>query len=266
MPHTLNALRNKHRWWILITALLLVAATSIYLSRMRSSFTEIHPKTGPVTEAIYGLGKVKASNVFEYKLGVAMGIRKLHVSEGDQVNAGTPLLDFDDGRRLTAPFAGTITALPYHERENVFPQAVILRLENLKKRYVEIAIEQQGVLRLKPGQTASLSFESLRGQHFRGTVEKVYPSADEFLIRVNTENLPDTILPGMTADVAITVGQKEKALLIPLNSLNNGKITRIREGKKAKISVEAGTSDGEWIEVISGDLRESDLVVIPRKN
>ncbi len=248
-----------------IVAMILAAIVSTILIVRKTNGTESIIKTGDVQESIYGLGKVKSDRVFEFKLGIISGIRKAYVREGDSVTAGQKLLELDGVQPLLAPFDGVVVSRPFNERENVFPQVTILRLEDLKRRFVEVALEQQGALRVERGQLAKFSFESLRGQVFSGTVESIYPLHDQFFVRIRAESLPAEILPGMTADVAIEVGKKAAVLLIPVASVVGGKVTRVRGGKKEKVDVKIGISDGEWAEVESGDLRIEDKVLIPRK-
>lgn len=223
-------------------------------------------RRGSVQEAIYGLGKVKSEKIFEFKLGVVSSIRKRYVREGDLVKQGQRLIDFDGNDPLFSPFDGSIVSLPFNDKENVFPQIPILRLEDLSKRFVEVALEQQGALRVKSGQKAKFSFESLRNQIFNGDVESIYPSRDQFFVRIRTIDLPNEVLPGMTADVSIEVGKKENVLLVPLAAISGGMVVRVRNGKREKIEVKIGITDGEWAEVISGDIVEQDKVLLKRKN
>jgi hypothetical protein len=53
--------------------------------------------------------------------------------------------------------------------------------------------------------------------------------------------------------------------LIPANAVNGGRITVLRGSRKEKVDLQLGLTDGEWIEVIGGDLKEDDAIVMPRK-
>lgn len=68
----------------------------------------------------------------------------------------------------------------------------------------------------------------------------------------------------MTADVAIEIGRKEKALLIPLLGVTDGRVKIIRDGKRKTIKLKVGGVDGNWAEVLEGDLKVSDQVIIRR--
>lgn len=223
----------------------------------------VAPKRGPIVEAVYSLGTVAAERTFQLKMGVSTSIDEMFVKEGDQVEAKARLAKMAGLPIFTAPFSGTITNAPFKKGEGIFPNIPVLTLVDLKHLYVTSSLEQQGALRVKKGQKVRLNFESLRGERLDGTVSAVYPSEGQFLVRIDAENFPEAILPGMTADLAIQVGEKSDALLLPVSALNVGSVIVLRDGKRKKIPVKVGTVDGVWAEIISGDIQMDDQVVIP---
>ncbi|MDX5152521.1 MAG: hypothetical protein R3188_08600, partial [Acidiferrobacterales bacterium] len=76
--------------------------------------------------------------------------------------------------------------------------------------------------------------------------------------------LADNILPGMTADVAIEVSHKDKALLVPLSAITDGRVRIRRDGKRKTVKLSIGSIDGNWAEVLSGDISVNDEVLVPR--
>ena len=65
------------------------------------------------------------------------------------------------------------------------------------------------------GQDGEAELRFLRQQTFEGKVAAVYSYSNNFLARIDSVNLPDSILPDMTCDVAIVIAVHENALLIP---------------------------------------------------
>lgn len=259
---------NKKWLWLIAAMVVLSFSGGFFLFRyfnLNTKFEITQPHMGSIEEAIYGLGTVRSAKIYEHKLGFQATITKLHVEAGDQVKAGQLLLELQDYPALRAPFTGTVTLLPFHEHENVFPQTTLLRLEDLNSLHIEVALEQQGALRIHPGQTARLSFESMRGTIYHGQVETVYPSAGEFLVRISPKDLPKEILPGMTTDVAIEVASQKQALLIPANAVSGGRVTMLVNKKRIRQEVTIGANDGDWVEVLSGNLKESDQILVPKK-
>ncbi len=253
--------------WILTLVLAVIVIASLILMRSiwnSRSIDAEQPRRGEITEAVYGLGKVKADRRFEVKLGVISTVKAVYVREGDFVPKGAKLIEFDSNALFRAPFDGTVTKIAAQEGETATPQAVVLRFEDLKDRYIEISLEQQGALRIRKGMKAKVSFESLRGKVLEGEVVALFPKEDEFLAHVAVKNLEDSVLPGMTADVAIEIGKIQNALLIPLKAISNGSVLIERNGRREKIKIEIGHIDGLSAEVLGGDIRPSDKILFTK--
>jgi multidrug efflux pump subunit AcrA (membrane-fusion protein) len=257
---------RRHQKTILILTgtvllLILIFIFSILLYN-RSQLTTIAPRRGPIIEAVYGIGTVTARRTYSLRIGVTSAIDRLYVREGDLVRAGEPLLKLREIPTFVAPYNGTVTSLAFSEGETVFPQIPILVLTDTVAPYLEVVLEQEGALRVRPGQQARFNLESLRGVRFDGTVHSIYPREGQFRVRIDAPDLPPEVLPGMTADVAIEVSRMEDALLIPVSALHAGRVSLLRGSRKLKIAVEIGSVDGEWAEVISGDIQSGDAIIV----
>ena len=238
--------------------------TAVFVARRSSQSLSL--KRGSIVEAVYGVGTVQSNKVFRLKSGVATGIKRIFVREGDLVKKGTPLVELEESGIQRAPFEGTISSVGFEAGETAFPQAPILTLMDLQDRYVSVSIEQQGALRIRRGQPAALSFESLRGEKIFGTVRSIVPNEGQFLVDLKTDGLPQEVLPGMTADVVIEIEHRENALLIPTSSLMNGRVRReTSSGRFEIVDVKIGVIDGEWAEVTSANITENDRVLVRKR-
>jgi membrane fusion protein, macrolide-specific efflux system len=253
------------KYLLIVLFFTLSTAGLIYLLRQKQTFEIVYPKRGDLKEAIYGLGTVTSTRIYEHKLGVVSAIRKLHVQVGDQVKKGQRLIEFDGTSPLLSPIEGTVTHLPFHENENVFPQVAVIRIEDLSDRVIEVGLEQLGALRVRMGQNARLSFENMRGMAFEGKVTSLYPTAGQFIVRIDAAKLPPEILPGMTVDAAIEVGEKKDILLIPAAAVLSGRVTLADGKKRRKQEVQVGGSDGEWVEVLSKSITTESALLVPKK-
>ena len=259
---------NSHRILSLVLAVF-IGIITIYVpnqfAKMNGSLSNPLEK-GTIVESVYGIGTVMATRSYQIKFGVTSTINQIYVKEGDAVKKGARLMNID-GSIYSAPFSGTITSLPYKAHENIFAQMPLLTLVDLNDRYVLISLEQQGALRVKPGQKAKLSFDTIREQNYDGVVESIYSFENNFLARINVSSLPPIILPGMTADVAITLTQKSNALLAPVAALEEGKYYWTKNGKwfPKRVEVKIGIVDKAMVEIVSGDLNVGDRVLIRKQ-
>jgi multidrug efflux pump subunit AcrA (membrane-fusion protein) len=256
---------NLKKWrFVIFTSLILFAIFLTIFWKARSPNERVRIKQGNLVESIYGLGTVTPDQIFHVRSGLTAWLRKLFVKEGDSVETDSALVQLDD-RIVRSPITGTVTQVDFKQGEIIPPQVSIVNVTNLKKLYLEVSLEQQSILRIRPQQKAYVSFESLRGERYDGQVLAVFPKANQFIVRIELENWPKGILPGMTADVAILVGEKQNVLLIPLQAISAGRVTRIRNGKREKIPVQLGMIDGEWAEVTSQNISVDDEILVNRK-
>lgn len=221
---------------------------------------------GEITDAVYGIGTVTPYHRMSYNPLVGSTLEKIFVAEGDLVAKGTPLLRAMEGITLRAPFDGTVNFLPYKVGENVYSSAPMMILTDMTHLYVVVSMEQQGALRVKPGQAAKISFDSIRDRTFEGKVSAVYSYSSNFLARIDGVNFPASILPDMTCDVAIVIGVHKSALLIPLAAFEDGRVF-VKRGRALPraVAVTVGVTDGTWAEVSSGDLESGDRVLIRKQ-
>lgn len=241
---------------------LLLGIAAFLVFRFWTGGERMSPRMGPVVEAVYGLGTVIAPQSFQVRAAVNQSVREVFVKEGDTVKAGAPLIAFDDAGIRSAPFAGTVTSVLLKKGEILFPATSALILVNLTDLHIEVSLEQQAVLRVQKDQKVWVSFESVRGERFEGRVQSVFPRDAQFMVRINLERFPDGTLPGMTADVAIEIGRKENVLSIPLRAVSSGRVTVRRAGRTVKETVKLGILDGQWAEVVSGNLLPDDELLV----
>jgi membrane fusion protein, macrolide-specific efflux system len=241
--------------------ILLVLFVAYFFYNRLTNIEKIKPRVGDVVESLYGLGTVTADQTYRFKAGVASIIEKVFVKEGDLVSPHKPLVKFDN-TIMRSQINGTVTSISVKEGELVAPQSMVVTVTNLEHLFLEVSLEQQSILRVKKDQPVYISFESLRNEKCEGLVTSVYPRENQFIVRIELKKWPAGVLPGMTADVAILVGKKSNALLIPINSIFAGQVTRIRDYKKENVAVKLGIIDGEWGEVISDNILETDELII----
>jgi multidrug efflux pump subunit AcrA (membrane-fusion protein) len=244
---------------ILIAVAGLMAAGAIYFFGFRTSYQVVHPTVGKITEAVYGLAKLKSDRSFEVIVGVMSTVRHLNVQEGMLVKKGDPIVTFDSGAVFRAPFKGTITNIAVHEGSTAWPGTPVIRLEDLTNLYLELALEQQAIARVKLGQKAKVVFDSERNEVLNGTVAAIFPKEDEFITHIKIEGLGEkNLLPGMSADVSIETGSIENAVMIPVKAVQSGMITVRRKGSWEKVKIETGHVDGLFAEVKGNSLSTAD--------
>ncbi len=253
-------IKKRFLWPFLIFVLIVVASFYTW-KKIDNSQRTVQPIRGDIIESIYGLGVVTGDEIFHLRTGVPLTVQKLYVKEGDFVRSRQALMQLDD-HTMRSPIEGTVTNVTYKLGEIVSPLINALTVTNMDRLYLEVNLEQQSVMRVRTSQEVVISFESLRNVKYSGLVKSIFPRDSQFIIRIELQKWPEGVLLGMTADTAILVGKKKNTLLIPLKTIVAGHVTRYRDGKKQRIPVELGIVDGEWAEVVSDNLLETDQLVV----
>ncbi len=247
-------------------SVVVVFVAIIAVGKFRSNKEKLEPIIeGPAIEAIYAIGTVDPVRSFQAKAGVAAVIDQIPAREGSLLQKGDLIAVMSEGFSLRAPFPGVVTRVNYKIGESVFQGNVIAEIIDPSQLEVKVVLDQRAAVRVSRGQKAKLSFDGLRDRSVAGEVRTVFSSDSRFTVMIDAKDLPQEILPGMTADVSIEISRKDKAILAPAAAINKGSIVRVRDGRRETITVRTGLSNEDKVEIIDGDLRAGDMASVPVK-
>ncbi len=173
---------------------------------------------------------------------------------------------------ITAPFAGTITFVEVKPGDQVAPGTVAFGLADLSKLEVDVEVSEVDINRVQVGQLVTLAFDAVSGKEYNGVVEQVALTGSvvqgvvNFKVTVKITDADELVKPGMTAAVNIVVERRDGVLLVP------NRAVRVREGQRVvyvlrgpvpePVPVELGASSDLYSEVVGGDLKEGDEIVL----
>lgn len=258
----LSVLKQKKSVVIFSVTVILI---SVYIFRACGGKKETaEVRKTDMAETVYALGTVSARNVFNLKIGISTSIRDLYVKEGEFVKKNARLLSLDGVPVMHTPVAGVVTYICCNEGESVFPQSKIMTVTDLKDRYIYLSLEEQSAVKVKPGQKATLSLESLGKATIPATVLTVFPAEGQFTAHLKAEQLPNEILPGMTADVAIETAFRKDTKVVRTDAIKAGQVIVLKNGKKKAIRIRTGIADQEQTEIISDEIQAGDILLIQK--
>jgi HlyD family secretion protein len=142
------------------------------------------------------------------------------------------------------------------------PMFVLIRNGALELR---ADVAEQDILRLAPGQTATLRVTGLDAP-LMGTVRLVEPTINlmtrQGSVRIAIET-PESVRAGMFAEADILVTRRE-TLTLPISAVSgtgaNTSVMQVRDGQLAQVFVKTGIRQDGLIEISAG-LSEGDIVV-----
>lgn len=154
--------------------------------------------------------------------------------------------------------------------------------QDLTKMQIDTNVDEADIGKVKVGQDVEFTVDAYPDKIFRGKVWQVrnapitVQNVVTYDVVIKVHNTELKLKPGMTANVSIIVAKKKDVLKIPNASLRfrlaeKGRDTAERKGqgvwvlekgKPKRISISTGISDGSYTELLSGDLREGQEVII----
>lgn len=159
------------------------------------------------------------------------------------------------GTTITAPMSGTVTAVNARAGDEV-DTGTLITLADLEQAEVQIYIDETDLANFAAGCPAVVTFDSVPGETFLGTVTQVSP----VMVTVNSSNMVEGLVDlekkelasgkklsvGLTAAVEVTCSESKDALTVPLQALYEP------EGESAYVYVLGSQNQPEKREVTVG--------------
>lgn len=170
---------------------------------------------------------------------------------------------------ITAPIDGVVTRLDVEEGEMVVvgvqnqPGTILMTVSDLSAINAEVKVAEADVLRLKVGNTATVSLEAAGGRAFPGAVVEIGASAlpqvgaqaaaREFKVKVRLSGDVSALRPGLTCDAEILVAERANVLTVPLQAVvqrgNDTGVFVVDNGVATFRTITSGIIGGLSIEV-----------------
>lgn len=153
---------------------------------------------------------------------------------------------------------------------------------DLTKMQINAGVDEADIGKVKVGQDVEFTVDAFPEETFEGAVGQVRNAPTtvqnvvtyDVVVKVNNRGMK--LKPGMTANVSIITGMKDSVLRIPNAALRfkpsdetraatpqKGQAVWVLEnGKPRRIAVTTGISDGAFSEVLSGELKEGQAVIV----
>lgn len=190
-------------------------------------------------------------------------LRFFGLSETDVDQGGT------SGSNLTirSPFSGHVLAKSVQEGQYIGPGQSLLTIADLSVVWVVVEVYERDLGRVRVGDSATISYSGA-DERLRGRIAYIYPTVSAETrttrARIEVNNSPMTLRPGMYADIAVA---KDAAttLAIPADAILDGGETQyvfvVTEGNNfVPRMVGLGLRGDDWVEVVTG-LKAGDRVV-----
>lgn len=165
---------------------------------------------------------------------------------------------------IVAPFDGTVSQVFSRPGDLIgsgAPIAVIISTS----RTVEAKISEENFSGIKEGQKASVRFLGYGDWHYEAVVTKILPTADpatqRYIVHLDVKIEPEKLIPGITGEVTITVGERPSGSNIPRRALFGSNVYVVENGRVQLRKVETGFVSLTMVEVLKG-LKAGEQVIV----
>jgi RND family efflux transporter MFP subunit len=169
---------------------------------------------------------------------------------------------------IVAPFSGVITKKLIDLGSMIGPGTQLVEITDISSLKLTVSVPERDIMKFKLNQKVQVSADIYSGKVFEGTVSNLSVQADKahnFKVQITVRNSNQEIMAGMYGSVSLANSKSVTSLAIPRKALvgssKNPQVYVMRNGKAYLTSFNAGTSDGDFIEVISG-IAKTDQVVV----
>jgi len=185
----------------------------------------------------------------------------------------------DVGQTVAAPFqTPTLFTIP----------------QDLTRMQIETSVDEADISRVRMGQQVTFTVDAYPDEKFNARVAQIRnapvitQNVVTYVVVITVDNPDLKLKPGMTANVAIEVGKKEKVLKVPMAALRfkprsdgdegerraqagPAKAKReagqqvfilSQEKKPVPVKVQTGLGNDSHVEIVSGALKEGDEVIV----
>lgn len=172
--------------------------------------------------------------------------------------------------------------------------SLFLIAKDLQRLEVWAAVNEADVGQIRVGQPVTFTVDAFAGDVFHGVVGQVRLNATmtqnvvTYTVVVNTDNADGVLLPYLTANLKFEVDRRADALLVPNAALRfkprptlpgaeleaarpttdapprgrQGVVWKLVDGRLAPVELELGLSDATRTEVLAGDVKPGDALIV----
>lgn len=180
----------------------------------------------------------------------------------------------DIDSNLYAPISGIVTDITSAGTGFTQPNETLIEITDRSSLQARVHIDESQIKNIKAGQTALISGPGFSGT-YTGSVEQIYPMADETDTDSGSKNMVDTIIkinniddnlkPGLTINAVIKTSENNKALVAPFETIRqdesgNEYVLVFDKGRAVRRNISTGDEYEYGEEVLKG-IKPGDILI-----
>jgi len=183
-------------------------------------------------ESLVKAGTLTQSDLEQAQLDLANSEAQVVTSRVSVENARIAVDDTD----IRAPIAGTIIFKPVEigqvissPTQDFSGGTMLMQMADLSAVQIRSLVDETDIGKIRAGMTASVTVAAYPNQPFPGEVLKIEPQAvleqnvTMFAVLISIQNPDGLLMPGMNAEVEVSIARSENAMTIPVMALRTSR-------------------------------------------
>lgn len=173
---------------------------------------------------------------------------------------------------LRAPISGVVTQVNSQVGDMVAPGTVSLRIDDVSQQLIDVMVTEVDIAKMAPGEDATISFDALPGEPYRGSVTRVgkvgqnVQGVVNFAVTVQLQGTNVDLPSGLTAAVDVVVDHRSGVLVVPIGAIRyvggQSVVYLWENGNEVQVPVVLGITTDTQAEIVSGNVKEGDAIVL----
>jgi HlyD family secretion protein len=191
---------------------------------------------------------------------------------------------------IVSPVDGTVVSRNVDQGQTVAASyqtpTLFLVAQDLTKMQVDTNVSESDIGDVRMGQTVDFTVDAYTTKDFRGNVAQVrkapitVQNVVTYDVVISVPNPELLLMPGMTANITIVTDRRDNVVRIPQRALafsphhaassatnagqgwRGSRVWLESAGKLRPVRITRGLDDGNYVQVVNGDIKPGDLVVI----
>lgn len=183
-------------------------------------------------ESLQAQGTLTKADLEQAELDLANAEAQVVTARVSVENARIALDDTD----IRAPISGTIINKPVEKGQVISSPTqdfaggtLLMQMADLSEVQIRSLVDETDIGKIRPGMSATVLVAAYPNQPFPGEVVKIEPQAvveqnvTMFAVLVSIQNPEGLLLPGMNAEVEVSIARSEDVLTIPVMALRTNR-------------------------------------------
>lgn len=169
---------------------------------------------------------------------------------------------------ITAPYSGVVTKKMIDLGSFVGNGSQLFEITDISSLKLTVNVPERDVMKFRLGEQVSVRADIYGDREFKGKITNISVVADRahnFKVQVVVPNPKRDLMAGMYGSVRIGNSASKTTLAVPrlalVGSSKNPQVYVVRNNKAILTNFTAGTSDGDYIEVVDG-IKKGDQIVV----